>query len=359
MGAMRAGLWSRLAPIIGLVFLAACRDATAPHVAVVKQPGDTVVTTRLAEQAFIYTPGEGMSPIPALPGAQSSEALAINDAGEVVGINKFGSVWHAFYWSKATGTMDIGRLPGAKVVSVGAGARGINASGQIVGWSDAPDGNVHAFRWSRSTGMTDIGAPDRSHSSWGYGINSAGDIVGEIDGYPADYAFRWTEKTGLTDAGELPTSGWTLASAINDAGVVAGSATTDDHLYDDPDGALVWTPSGARNDLAICASSTCYAEAKAINQTGVVVGHFNYTAFRWSASGGLEYLIGTPALLTSRANGINDAGQVVGEGSVGHGTFALLWISSEPARSLGTLPGYVGSSAQAINNAGQIVGYAF
>jgi probable HAF family extracellular repeat protein len=86
----------------------------------------------------------------------SSQAVAINDAGLIVGeIN----VWvngvfgrHAMYWRESTGMVDIGTLGGRE-----SGAGAVNSVGTIFGYSDVPGGTGwHAFEWNAASGMKDI-----------------------------------------------------------------------------------------------------------------------------------------------------------------------------------------------------------
>jgi probable HAF family extracellular repeat protein len=60
---------------------------------------------------------------------------------------------------------------------------------------------------------------------------------------------------------------------------------------------------------------------------------------------------------TSRAYGINSAGQVVGYSTIANGLHAFLWSASGGMQDLGTLGGNT-SDAYAINSAGQVVGGA-
>jgi probable HAF family extracellular repeat protein len=91
--------------------------------------------------------------------------------------------------------------------------------------------------------------------------------------------------------------------------------------------------------------------------TTVVFGH----AFLWSQADGIVDLGALPGDLESAAKAINDHGQVVGSsGSAlpGPGPHfrAFSWTPAGGMVDLGTLPGDTWSSALAINNQGQIVG---
>ncbi len=92
-----------------------------------------------------------------------------------------------------------------------------------------------------------------------------------------------------------------------------------------------------------------------INSSGQVVGRSyntaspSYTEFLWS-NGSMQSLGVT--VTSDCIPGINDSGQVVGDGINGH---AFLWTSGS-FRDLGTLAGGTASSASGVNNAGQVVG---
>ena len=115
--------------------------------------------------------------------------------------------------------------------------------------------------------------------------------------------------------------------------------------------------SGTNWDLGTLGGAGTWANG--VNDAGQVVGCSQTSsgsghAFLYSG-GVMQDLL--PGVSSSAANAINNAGQVVGGSSVGSGAF--LWSSGGGLQDLDTLPSpyNAGSVAIAINDAGQVVGY--
>ena len=285
-----------------------------------------------------------------LPGDVSSNAVAINDAGQVVGNSTDSSGnSHAFFWTSSGGMLDLGVLPG----DVNSQAVALNDAGQVVGINTDYS---RSFFWTSSGGMQDLGTLPGYDVTAARSINGSGQIVGySIEHSPSfnQHAVLWTSSGGMQDLGVLPGNLWSHATAINDAGQVVGQ-NQDFNQNSHP---FFWTNTGGMIDLGFLGDLPCWAVA--INDGGQVAGGGEEDAFFWTASGGMLDLGKLPGYVNGMAVAINDLGQVVGNSTNSFDSTngrAFLWTSSEGMIDLGTLSGDVSSNAVAINDAGQIVG---
>jgi len=187
----------------------------------------------------VWRPGEGRGAartLPLLQGDSSGSAVAINDAGQVVGISgacdqavgRYTAA-HVVLWENGTVT-DIGK--GTLTTPFWNTAVAINQRGDVVGFAgdpSDPSGNItHAFIWTRAGGLQFLNnAPD--DNSTATGINDAGQVSGYFaDASGALRGFMWDGS--FHDLNDLRAPGDTtfiaLADDINNNGVITGRSAT-------------------------------------------------------------------------------------------------------------------------------------
>ena len=139
-----------------------------------------VSTLATGTNAFLWTPREGIRDLGTLKGATSqwSIAFGINNFNEVVGQSAYAGgdfhFFHAFLWTNAKGMRDLGVLGKGPDSSE---ALAIDDNGQIVGWSGS-----HAFIWSRHEGMRDLNDFIAPNSGWVLNSANGINILGQITG---------------------------------------------------------------------------------------------------------------------------------------------------------------------------------
>lgn len=207
--------------------------------------GDIVgsYTASGARKAFFLSSGDPSSvTLPALTGFTfGAEALDLNDAGLVVGRARTAAGrGSAFVWSGIAGITNLPVLPAHDLPESDSGARAVNVSGQIAGYS-APNSLPNAARravvWSGST-VSDLGVLTNGSSSEAWDINGFGQVVGGADRQTGRRAFLYTagQMRDLNDlihdsrdrAGSdfvFANSTWELreARAINTSGAIVGT----------------------------------------------------------------------------------------------------------------------------------------
>lgn len=297
--------------------------------------GDVVGSSFLAgdtvSRPFLWSGGV-MQQLPLLPGDTSGSARAINNLGQIVGI----SVSRAVRWDNGVVTdLNTAATAAAGWVQLRA-ALGINDAGQIVGYGQrtgSPLTTLRAFLLTNGV-ITDLGTLGGG-SATGWGINNAGQVVGQstIDATNANgHAYSWTNGV-MTDLGGLDLGGvlgaLNIARSINDFGEAAGSwrsgATGTVPLFWDAAGTptVLPGPDGAAQD---------------INNLQQIVGGGTNGAVLWEGGAAidLESLI-SPAVELLGAQAINNVGQVAGQTVSRRGFLMQL-----PARA-STIGGLIGA----------------
>jgi probable HAF family extracellular repeat protein len=207
---------------------------------------------------------------------------------------------------------------------------GVNNAGQVTGGRTIASGEVHAFLYNNGT-FQDLGTPGGPYST-GTDINNAGVVVGygSTNGGPTtSFLYNNGIKTNI---------GAVWAYGINNAGQVTGDAG----------GAFVYS-NGVIRPLGI---SGYGADINDFGQIAIGGNH----AFLYS--GGSVQDLGTLGGTSSSAEGLNNAGQVVGSSLTSNNSASHAFLYSNGVMTdLGLIAGStIGSRATDINNAGQVVG---
>jgi probable HAF family extracellular repeat protein len=181
-----------------------------------------------AERAFLWTSAGGMTNL----GSQFegwSRAIAINNAGVVLGWRLRKGVVCSFVWSPELGVIDI----------VGEGERAffpcaINDSGLVIGEGDDSAGKRRAFSWTREEGLRQLAVADDFHPS---DVDVHGTVVGNV--YSPPWSRPYLYSTITREFLELPfvEEHHTSVKAINCSGVIVGAASTVSWKHSHP---LIW-----------------------------------------------------------------------------------------------------------------------
>ena len=202
-----------------------------------------------------------------------------------------------------------------------------------------------------------------------FGINNLGQIVGGFALDPSDAEWSGWSYNGATFttiiAPNTHDAPYTVAFAINDNGVIAGDYSPSFDLFGFTDANGIFTP--------IVSDSPSTTTADGINNAGVVVGSAfqhggtDYSAYIYDPVHGNFTYFSVPAANSifgqTWAAGINNEGQIVGGYNIDpdfntdqgylydqvHGTFTTI---DDPN-------GIGGTEVQGINDLGQIVGYYY
>jgi probable HAF family extracellular repeat protein len=288
-------------------------------------------------------------------GGTSSEAFDINANGQVTGYAfNAAEKSRVFIWDAINGMQDIG-LPHGGIGTA------INSAGEIAGFL-TPGARIRAFLWSPVTGLRLLPFVPGNHTNTeATDVNDAGVVVGRgVSWQRRTRAFQWSASAGMTLLPLLPGSTNNQAFAINASGWIVGSSYGFANQRT-RQSATLWRPGQPPTNLDALLPAGSGSFALGINDAGDISGlrivDGPVRAIVWPVGTGTFVDIGG-STATSRAEDINDVGQVVGR-ALNQGTRGFLWDAVNGMQDLGALPPSNTSQAVAINNAGQIVGFSF
>jgi probable HAF family extracellular repeat protein/autotransporter-associated beta strand protein len=294
-----------------------------------------------------------------LSGGTNSQAYGINASGEIVGYSESISGGDdlnlddiAFRYS--SGTMNsLGTFSGGG----NSYATALNTGGTIAGWAYNSSGYANAFIYANGAlaNIGTLGGPE----SYAAGINDSGTVVGvSLNSNNDDHAFAYANGT-MKDLGTLTGDIDSNAFAINSGGTIVGASYNSSgvaHAFSYSNGTMV--------DLGVPTGDTD-STAYAINDSGQIVGEAGTSggeAHAFLYSGGTMTDLGVPAgEQNSYANAINASGIIVGTADDADGNYIAFIYEDQTMTNLNGLispsSGWTLESAEGINAAGDIVGY--
>jgi probable HAF family extracellular repeat protein len=215
-----------------------------------------------------------------------TEADGINDSQQIVGQGTINGQHHAYRWQIGTGMpTDLGTLPGG----ANSGAKAVNKSGQVAGWSNVPPPNQdRAVLWSSAGLPADLGALPNDYWSTANALNNASQVqvVGTSEGnldHPG-HAVLWQYDSVIDLNSQLPKkSDWSLlesAYGVNDAGQIVGQG----ELASGPIWhAFLLTPStGGKPSTAAALSARAVPQMLSVSQAMPLLAQVLH---RWQAAG--------------------------------------------------------------------------
>jgi probable HAF family extracellular repeat protein len=277
----------------------------------------------------------------------------------IIGSTFIGLILAAPSFAQSYTAFDIGTLGGPGTV-----ATALNAGGQVTGNSDTANGGPnHAFvTKSNGRDITDLGTFAGGDKSFGLGINSSGQVVGQATGSSNGLINTHAFITGPNGSNFANLTDWndSQGNAINDSGQAVGSVSN--ILFPSGSGAFVTGTNGSlATELGGMKGSS--NGATDINASGEVVGYANITssvyrhAFITSPNHVFVSDLGSLGGYDSAATGINNSGKVVGYSwlSPFGAIHAFITDVNSNMTDLGTLGGQ-SSYAFDINSTGEVVG---
>jgi uncharacterized membrane protein len=246
-------------------------------------------------------------------------------------------------------------FPGASATLVG----GINSAGEIVGGYQLPDMSRHGFLDVGGT-FTTIDDPNAASGSEATGINNVGQITGAYDLNPPEaghvlegaHSFLYNQASMTFSPIDFPDTGITntTAAKINDSGDVVGVF----RLGGPGIGFLL----SRGIYTAVNFPGGVGTHANGINNAGNIVGQYKDITsgphHGFLDNGGTFTTIDFPGATDTFASDINSSGDIVGFYKLGGTVFGFL----DKGGSLSTIafPGSTGTEVYGINDQGDLVG---
>lgn len=272
-------------------------------------------------QAYRWTEGGGLEPLPNLPGRDFSAGNGANTSGLVVGTGAqtaFGSGPLPLIWTANT----VAQLPLPLGQSLGR-ANDINDMGVAVGSAGGGISEV-AVLYGETSEVIDQTGPGGVRMTTAFSINNAGRVVGpgtDPSNAARNVGMVFDSSTGTAfEVGALPGANGALTFDVSEAGHVVGSSM----MNQGSGRPFIWSDADGMQEVPL-PTGTSQGGARGVNSDGWVVGTAsNAFAIPYLYDGTQTYMVadlipaGTGWDLStntsSSALSINDDGVIVGTG---------------------------------------------
>ena len=296
------------------------------------------LTTGGVDPPYGTIPPLGSNPINEATGAAFAFGAVPTAAGYSFIDANGGSCCHAFQWTLAGGTVDIGTLPSTGTAAPGAShGYGISDDASvIVGNSSvgtsAANAQFHAFRWTASDStMRDLGALDPNATAAAYAANGDGSVV-VGQSFVAQFtstahAFLWVLTPGTTGGvmtdidGRANASSGAYAVSTDGLTVVGGANASGS----DPSGtqAFLWTQPTGMVNLGVLPGDQA-SVATGVNGDGSVVVGYSSPVEATNPRIGLTLSVPARAFRWTQATGLQDLNAMVNAAGINPGGLTLL-----------------------------------
>jgi hypothetical protein len=276
----------------------------------------------------------------------------INNAGQILGSNGIWSSsqsWQVIDFGFTPSDMnDLGQVVGGQylwsggvVTDLGFNATDINDLGQISGYMSNYDSNSslpigpNALIWSADSGINYLGINNTATC-----INNLGQVAGGSEIMPT---FVWSAQDSVK---YIEHYGFTWVNDINDHGELVGSTWSTLYNVKDAYVPAYWSSTGEITLIRPPEYSAIDGGLLSINKYGVAVGYFGVTGSNGPEvfllqNGTLTYLneilSQDSGWVLSSAFGINDSGQIIGQGSFNGEVHSYLLSPAAPVPEPSTM----------------------
>jgi len=301
-------------------------------------------------EGYAWDAIDGVMAIPGFAGPDAN-VRAVSGGCLVVGsshLSPQGGPVAAFVWDKAHGTREVADF------GCQSEAWAVNNMGDIAGILDnPPDGVAEApFLWKSGHDYVRLPPLVAGGSSGAEFLNDRDEVVGAgLDAFGVQHAVIWSPNGTMTDMGNMPGQYENDPAGINDSGLICGysfgylSGTLSFVSY-------IWSPASGYMPLYNPFNATYSIYAVGINNNNAVVGRLDGThgeteGFVWNQATGFTMINdnldpGSSGWNITEVDGINDAGQMAGVGTLNGQQYAVLITptGTEPVSGTVTLGNY-------------------